>query len=132
MVIPKKQTPIVLVFLRWYYTEAPRAICHTAMTYIVAIAEIFPFVFLLKTLVSPWKNIVDRTVMHGIDLNLIAEKLSLGLLARLVGFVVRILTIAAGLIIEIIAMATTVVLLMMWLTFPLLFLLGISFSLRLV
>ena len=132
MAIQNTYKPIVPMFLQWYYLEAPCAIVLGAVAYVVALAEIFPFGFLLMTLLSPWKNIVDRTVMHGIDLNLMAEKLSLGLLARLVGFVIRVLTIVFGLIVEIIMISGSTLLLAVWLTFPILFVLGFITCIRLL
>lgn len=118
------------MFLAWYYVEAPLWIMRGWMAYAKAFAKIVPFGFLIRTLFSPWKNIVDRTVMHGIDLQKIAEKLSLGLLARLVGCTVRLLTIAIGLVIECLLLAGFAIYLAIWLTFPLLLLLGLSFCIR--
>ena len=123
----EKNTPssLPLLFVSWYYLEAPKSICRNYVAYARAFAEIFPFGFLLLTLLSPWKNIVDRSVMHGIDLQKIAEKLSLALLARMVGFVIRIVTICLGLIAELVLLAGYVTYLVVWLTFPVLCFLGI-------
>ena len=54
-----------------------------------------PFVFLLRTLLLPWKNIADRTKMRGIDLSRIMEKLSLGLLAVLLRYTLEALVMRA-------------------------------------
>ncbi len=121
------QKPLIVTFVSWYYLEAPIAIVRGAVGYIVAVAEIVPFGFLVLTLLSPWKNIVDRTPMHGIDLNRIMEKLSLGLLARAVGLVVRIITIALGLIFEIAILAFSIAYLSLWLAFPLAFAIALTF-----
>ena len=53
------------MFLSWYYLEAPLNIVRAYAAYARAFAEIVPFGFLLLTLLSPWKNIVDRSPMHG-------------------------------------------------------------------
>lgn len=123
-------TPLPLLFVRWYYLEAPLQIVRGYFAYARAFGEIVPFGFLLLTLLSPWKNIVDRTVMHGIDLEKIAEKLSLGLLARLVGCVVRLLTIALGLLSEILLLICAVTFLAFWLAFPIVFVIGISYCIQ--
>ena len=124
------QKPLLPAFVSWYYLEAPIGIVRGAIAYARAFGEIFPFGFLILTLFSPWKNIVDRTVMHGIDLERIAEKMSLGLLARLVGFVVRILTIALGLLFEVLLLAIASLTLFVWLTFPILFFTGLTLCIR--
>ncbi len=122
--------PLIALFPRWYVLQAPLAIVRGTLAYMRAIAEIIPFGFLLLTLLSPWKNIVDRRPMHGIDLKKITEKLSLGLLARLVGCVVRLLTIALGLVFEIFVIIAGILMLAVWLAFPVIFVLGISFALH--
>ena len=124
------QTSIPVLFLHWYYGEAPLSIVRGYFAYARALGEIVPFGFLLLTLLSPWKNIVDRTVMHGIDLKKITEKLSLGLLARLVGCVVRLLTITMGLIVEILLLIVAVTYLTLWLAFPAVFVIGISYCIQ--
>ncbi len=115
---------LIALFVRWYYLEAPIGILREYAAYARAFAEIFPFLFLLRTLFSPWKNIVDRSPMHGIDLKKITEKLSLGLLACAVGCVVRLLTMVMGLTIELLLLIGTIAYLMIWFTFPILFVLG--------
>ncbi len=120
MANPNKHQSLPRTFVVWYYLEAPLAIVRGALAYAAAIAEIVPFLFLVRTLLSPWKNIVDRTVMHGIDLNRIAEKLALSFLARLVGLVIRLITIALGLIFEALLFAISIVYLAVWLAFPVL------------
>lgn len=127
--MPRKNTltPIYTLFLKWYYLEAPASVVRGYFAYAAAIAEIVPFVFLLRTLLLPWKNIADRTRMRGIDLGRIVEKLSLGLLACGVGCVVRLLTIVMGLVLQIILASLVIAYLAVWITFPALLVLGIGF-----
>ncbi len=120
-------TPISVLFLKWYYLEAPASVVRGYFAYATAIAEIVPFVFLLRTLLLPWKNIADRTRMRGIDLGRIVEKLSLGLLACGVGFVVRLLTIVMGLFLQILLVTLLIAYLVIWITFPVLLIMGIGF-----
>ncbi len=130
MVAHITQKPLLPLFLTWYYLEAPIAIVRGALAYARAFAEIVPFGFLLLTLFSPWKNIVDRTVIHGIDLEKIGEKLSLALLARLVGCIVRILTLALGLLSEGVLFAITSLYLSIWLAFPVFWFVGLTLCIR--
>ena len=119
-------TPITVLFVQWYYFEAPLSFIRGYFAYAKAISEIVPFVFLFRTLLLPWKNIADRTRMRGIDLTRIMEKLSLGLLACGVGFVVRVLTICMGLLAQFLLLTFVLTYLAVWLLFPALFLLGIG------
>lgn len=121
---------LIALFFHWYYLEAPMKILRGYTAYATAFAEIFPFLFLLRTLFSPWKNIVDRRPMHGIDLKKLTEKMSLGLVACAVGCVVRIVTILLGLIAESLLLFGMIVYLSVWLLFPALFILGITYCIR--
>lgn len=127
--MPKKNTltPLSVLFIKWYYLEAPASVVRGYIAYARAIAEIVPFVFLLRTLLLPWKNIADRTRMRGIDLGRIVEKLSLGLLACGVGFVVRLLTIVMGLFLQILLVILVLTYLVVWIAFPILLVMGIGF-----
>lgn len=130
--MPKKNTltPISVLFIRWYYLEAPASAVRGYLAYAGAISEIVPFIFLLRTLLLPWKNIADRTRMRGIDLGRIMEKLSLGLLACGVGCVVRLLTIVMGLFLQMLLLSLVTIYLAIWLAFPVLLILGIVFILQ--
>jgi ABC-type glycerol-3-phosphate transport system permease component len=112
-------------FVKWYFTEKPLGIVQTYSQYACALLDVVPLGFLLKTLFSPWKNIVERTPRHGLDISLIFEAFCLGLLARGVGCVVRLLTIALGLILHIILLGLTAAYLVLWLAFPLISLFGL-------
>jgi hypothetical protein len=115
---------VISLFLRWYYLKAPLRILSGYRDYAIALLEIIPFGFLLLTLLSPWKNIADRTTVRGLDIKHITEALALSLLARGVGCVVRILTIALGLVFHIFLLAGTIVYLLAWLGFPIILLYG--------
>ncbi len=130
--MPQKNTltPISVLFIRWYYLEAPVSVVRGYLAYAAAIAEIVPFAFLLRTLLLPWKNIADRTRMRGIDLGRIMEKLSLGLLACGVGFVVRLLTILMGLFLQILLLSLVTIYVAVWLAFPVLLVIGIGFIIQ--
>ena len=112
------------LFLRWYYLKAPLRILKGYRDYSIALLEIIPFGFLLFTLLSPWKNIADRTTVRGLDIKHITEALALSLLARGVGCVVRILTIALGLVFHVFLLAGAIIYLLAWIGFPLILIYG--------
>jgi hypothetical protein len=109
---------ILLRLFGWYFCIQPRKIVLGYAAYATALFEIVPFGFLLLTLFSPWKNIKDRTVVHGFNLNKFIERLSLDLLARGTGFVVRILTMTLGLLLQVVLLAVSLTYLLAWICFP--------------
>ena len=80
--------------LAWYAWTRPYGIVLGGFRYASALLESFSVVFLLKTLFSPWKNILDdgrqRTIQE------ILEGWSLSLLSRGVGCVVRVASIVGA------------------------------------
>ncbi len=84
----------VPAFLRWYLLGRPLHIAHAGFRYAHAFAQSFSIVFLLKTLLSPWKNIVEEGKTRS--LQQLLEGWSLNLLSRGVGCVVRLSAVVAG------------------------------------
>lgn len=107
------------IFAKWYFFEKPIEIVQAYSQYASALFDIVPFGYLLRTLLSPWKNIVDRTPRRGLNISLIFEAFCLSLLARGVGLTVRIITIAAGIVLHILLLGFSVIYLMAWLFWPL-------------
>jgi hypothetical protein len=115
-VSPQKHT--ILRLIDWYFRIRPGRIVRGYLAYAKALFEIVPFGFLLLTLLSPWKNIQDRTKVHGFNLNKFIERISLDLLARGTGCVVRILTIVIGLLLQVLLLAVSIAYLIAWIGFP--------------
>jgi hypothetical protein len=121
----------LILFIRWYFLRIPLGIIQGYAQYAGALLDIIPFGYLLRTLLSPWKNIVERTPRHGLNISLIFEAICLGLLARGVGCVVRILTIALGLMLHVLLLALTVAYLVVWILFPVITVLSVAYLLSL-
>ncbi|MFA5799325.1 MAG: hypothetical protein WC840_00005 [Candidatus Peribacteraceae bacterium] len=115
----------MLLFVKWYLIEMPLRIIQGYALYACALLDIVPFGFLLKTLLSPWKNILDRTPRRGLNPQLLFEAFCFSLLARGVGCVVRIITIAFGLVLHALLLGLTVLYLVLWIAFPLLTVWGV-------
>ncbi len=111
-------THILLRFLRWYFVREPLRLTRGYFAYMKALFEIVPFGFLVLTLLKPWKNIVDRKTEYGINLQRIIERMSLGLLARGTGCIVRLFTITLGLLFHMLLLAGTALYIVCWLSAP--------------
>jgi len=118
----------LLLILRWYCLQEPAAIIVGYLRYARALQEIIPFLFLLATLFSPWKNIREKKKGHGFDLNEFVGRLVLNVFSRIVGAVVRIITIMFGLILQIILLAFFVVYFGFWVLYPVAAVSGIGFA----
>ena len=107
-------------FLPWYLVRMPAAIVRGYGKYAAAFARIFSFVFLLKTLFSPWKSIGDRYPTKGFNLSEIAQVFALNMPARLIGAFIRLIVILLGVALEALLLVAAVVFLLLWVLFPLL------------
>ncbi len=114
----KPTTHIILRFLTWYVVLEPLKVLRGYKAYARALFEIIPFGFLLLTLFRPWKNIVDRRTAHGFSMQHIVEKMSMSVLARGTGCLIRIVAILIGLVLHAIVVAGTIVYLVLWLSAP--------------
>lgn len=102
----------------WYFCTEPLSIVRGYTRYAKALLEIIPFGFLLLTLLSPWKNLHDRTQERGFNLNHVIESLAYNLLSRGVGCTVRLLTIGIGILLHAIFFVCSVFYLILWVGFP--------------
>ena len=125
MIIPQPASSFVLfstvfvrTFLPWYYLERPRQIILLYIAYARTFAEIFSFLFLVKTLISPWKSITDSYPSNMLQLGKIIQVLTLNMTARGVGFVIRIVTICIGLCVQVAVLAFFLCYLILWISFP--------------
>lgn len=124
--IPHKHLWLIL---RWYVLQEPYAILIGYLRYARALQEIIPFVFLLMTLLSPWKNIYEKKKGHGFDLSEFLERLTLNIFSRAVGAVVRLCTILFGIIVQIVLLAMFIVYFGLWMSYPFLAFAGIFYGL---
>ncbi|MBI3619403.1 hypothetical protein HY213_05220 [Candidatus Peregrinibacteria bacterium] len=109
---------IIDVFIPWYAVEMPKTIIKHYVAYARTIASIFSFLFLLKTLFAPWKNIHDEYPENLFNFYRVADALALNCITRIIGFLFRSVTILLGLLLEIITFAFFAGFLMLWIVFP--------------
>ena len=115
---PVLTTMTVTSFLPWYLGLAPKQICKRCGEYASALAEIFAFVFLLKTLLSPWKAIRGEFPKRGFNISLMSQAIILDITSRVIGMLIRLGLMFIGLCMEIVLFAGTAVLLIIWYGFP--------------
>lgn len=126
---PPLLIPTVLFaeFLPWYFLHVPRVIFRMYVGYARAFATIFSILFLLRTLVSPWKSIADQYPASMLQLGTVFKVWTLNCTARGVGLVVRTITIIAGLILQVLLLIAFVTVMSIWIGFPLFALVGMEY-----
>jgi len=88
---------ILPLFAKWYFVEVPLAIIDNTRKYTEAMLVKFSVLFLIKTSYYPWKNLRKSYPDTGIQIKKILEAWSANMVARLVGFVIRMTTASMGL-----------------------------------
>lgn len=116
---PKTQL-LLPYFMQWYFSERPHEIVHSYIQYAKAFGESFSLMFILKTLFSPWKSITDEYPDKGFNIELILQAFFLNLTSRLIGFVIRIASIIAGVAIQAALAGGFLAYLFLWIAFPVL------------
>lgn len=121
---------LIHIFIKWYFVEMPIKILNQLYQYIVVLTKIYSFIFLLKTLFTPWKNQLYAYPNKGFDIKRILEIWTNNIISRVVGAFVRLATVFIGVVIIIFTMVIGSIFLIIWLTYPVLFitLIIISFT----
>lgn len=114
-------------FLRWYFWAQPANILRSYFAYLRAFVEIFSFVFLVRTLFSPWRQITDPYPKRGVNLGAISQTFTLNVVSRTIGFLFRSITLIFGLIVVVALTVLFAAFYVSWLAFPILFWVCISY-----
>ncbi len=101
---------------RWFFVDRPSRIVRGSLRYAFAMLESFSVLFLLKTLLSPWKNIVEEGKRRS--LQQMFEAWSLNVLSRGVGAVVRLTAIFAACAFAILSIVFGLAFLCAWFVLP--------------
>lgn len=117
-------------FLRWYFVEQPMGILQKYLDYLRAFFEIFAFVFLLRTLISPWRQITEPYgPERGFNLQQFGQALTLNIVSRTIGCIFRSVTLCIGLVTVTMLSVGFGLFYLAWVGFPLLFWVGLSYVL---
>jgi ATP-dependent Clp protease ATP-binding subunit ClpC len=103
--------------VRWFFVDRPGRIFRGSIRYASAMLESFSVVFLLKTLFSPWKNIVEDGKRR--TFGQMFEAWSLNMLSRAVGAVVRLTAVFAACAFAILSIVIGLAFLGAWFLLPL-------------
>ncbi|MDP6562048.1 MAG: hypothetical protein QF793_03945 [Candidatus Peribacteraceae bacterium] len=114
-------------FIRWYFWEQPSRILRVYFAYLRAFVEIFSFIFLARTLFSPWRQITDPYQKRGFNLSRFSQTLTLNVVSRTIGFIFRSVTLFFGLAAVVALTVGFAAFYMAWLSFPIFFWLGLSY-----
>jgi len=105
----------------------PVRILKRAWEYIRTTAEVFSFWFLLRTFFKPWKSIKDKYPKKGFNLTLFAEAFTLNCTSRVIGMIFRTVALVIGILMELIVIAVCIAVFLVWVLFPLLFILDLLY-----
>jgi hypothetical protein len=109
---------ILPLFAKWYFVEVPLTIIDATRKYVRAMLVKFSVIFLIKTSYYPWKNLRQTYPDSGVQIKKILEAWGANMVARSVGFVIRMATAGMGLIIACIAGLVGMVVFLWWLGAP--------------
>lgn len=109
------------IFIKWYFFEIPSKILKQTYEYIIAISQIYSFIFLLKTLFYPWKGQIYAYQEKGFDIGFIMKVWTANMVSRIIGAIIRFFTIITGLIISIVVFILGLFVWVIWFTYPVLF-----------
>lgn len=112
---PEVAIPLIGRFFAWYIRE-PMQILKKAAAFSKAFNAILSIPFLLRTLLSPWKNIVEEG--KGSPIAQFMEAMAMALVSRGVGFVIRTGAIILSLALQVGLLAFTVCYLALWILYP--------------
>lgn len=112
---PEVLLPLSGRFLAWYIRE-PVQILKKAAAYAKTFNAILSIPFLLRTLLSPWKNIVEEG--EGSPIARLMEVAAMALVSRGVGLVIRTGAIILSLALQVGLVAFTLCYLALWILYP--------------
>ena len=118
-------------WLIWHFSEVPGKILLGWGNFLKFNLEYFSIKTLLRTLFSPWRKQVDQ---YGniADFGKNAEIFIINSFSRLIGALIRIVTILIGLFIEVVIFFLGLTLFIVWFVLPLIALIGVIFSFTLI
>ena len=114
-------------FVRWYFWEQPSRILRVYFAYLRAFVEIFSFIFLVRTLISPWRQITDPYPARGFNLSQFSQTLTLNIVSRTIGLIFRSVTLFFGLAAVVALTICFGFFYMAWLSFPVVFWVGLTY-----
>lgn len=110
---------IFFAYFYWHYLERLRDIFLVMSNYVNFWVFFFSVKTVLKSLFLPWKKIESVPQRTGFDISIWANNLFFDIVARVIGFIMRIFLLGFFVICETVTLIIGVVLLAVWLFLPL-------------
>lgn len=118
------------IFFVWWYGEAYASVFAFIKYFFIYLSDLFSVKICLKTLFYPWKR--DLTSYAGLTIQQRVEVLIMNLVSRLVGAIIKIFTLVTFLITTIVWFVVSVLVLIVWFTYPLFLVALIAYGIRLI
>lgn len=117
-------------YLHWHYGPAFHELFQVWLNFLWFIIHFFSLPQLGRSLFSPWKRITEQK-QRGFSFENLASVIIIGLLSRLVGFLIRGSVLLVGLIILALVTISGLAIYLLWFAAPLIMVLlvGVGFSL---
>ena len=108
---------IVILFLQWFFTKAPRQIIELGKNFSAWAWQYFSIGYFLPRLLSPWHR--DLTSYgRGFDLKRFLHVWGWNLISRVIGAVLRLFVMAAGLLTQGLIFCLTLLVFIGWFLLP--------------
>ena len=121
---------ILFQYFIWHFIEAPRGIVRGWKNFLLFNLNYFSVGLLLKTFFSPWRRYIWE-YPRGFSFGKYAEVFLSNLVSRVIGAILRIFLIFAGILIEIFIVIAGAIIFLVWLALPLLLTIGFLLGLTL-
>jgi hypothetical protein len=108
---------IIRHYLLWHYIEAYKELLVVCRNILWFVIHFFSIPQLLKTLLSPWRRIVEEK-KKGWDIEDFAGRILINILSRLIGAIMRLIVITIGLVCLLIVISLEVVVFATWIILP--------------
>ncbi|MGM0629205.1 MAG: hypothetical protein ACQESA_02160 [Patescibacteria group bacterium] len=112
-----KTALILPTYIWWHYVRAPYCIIALTLNFAGGILYFFSITLLLKTLFSPWRRL-SEDYPENFNFGEIATSLVVNSLMRVVGAVMRTITIITGLFFTLLSFIMGILFFVYWLLMP--------------
>lgn len=113
-------------FLSWWYGKSPQKIFNFSLSTVNYNYHLFSIPYLFSTLLAPWKRDVSNPINPSIQE--ILSNFLFNLIARIMGFFVRLLTILSGFIIIFCTIILLIIFFLLWMLLPIITIVMLIYS----
>lgn len=106
-------------YIEWHYTRGVRNLARIVANFFVFVVNFFSIPALAASLFSPWRRLGEERQHQYLDLEEIASVFIVNTLMRVVGLIIRLVTISLGFVALVIVFVVGSAALVLWLVWPL-------------